>query len=315
MAFDWKIIPVITLAAVALTAPSAALGEDELPPSWKAGGQAKKDFYYRRKSKQGKPIIDEADFEPEPEDERRKKIRRHVIGVWGATPELMRLEYRYSTSSKLAFFLGLSGPMPIDVNVSMPSDVITSDRSKTLAVAYPAFDIKFKVTWGPHVYTGLAWHPLGGAWYTTWAAGFRSVGIKGETAAPLRVCSINEARKEPPCGNDAAAIQTRNKIALNADVSIQSFAGRLATGWIYSFSPKVAFMAELGIFAPITSRENTDITASILAPDGTPEELSGALSDLRSKSQTDLADKAEAELGKVINKPLPVAGIGLGYRF
>ena len=315
MSFGRNIFPVAALLALSLLGAPSANGEEELPPSWKAGGQAKKDYYYRHKSKQGKPILDEADFEPEPEEERRKKIRRHVIGLWGSIPELARLEYRYSTSAKLAFFLGVSGPMPIDVNVSMPSDVITSDRSKTLAVAYPAFDIKFKVTWGPHVYTGVAWHPLGGAWYTTWAAGFRTVGITGETAAPLRVCSINEAKKEPPCGNDAASIQTRNKIALNADVSIQSFAGRFATGWIYSLSPKLALMAELGLFAPVSSRETTDITASIVAPDGTPEELSGALSDLRSKSQTDLADKAATELENVINKPLPVAGIGLGYRF
>lgn len=290
-------------------------GEDNLPPSWKAGGQAKKDYYYRRKSGQGKPIVDEANFEPEPEEERKKKIRRHALGVWGALPELARLEYRYSISSKIAFYLGVSGPMPIDVNVSMPSDVITSDRSKTLAVAYPAFDIKFKVDWGPHIFSGVAWHPFGGSWYTTWSAGYRSVVIKGETSAPLRVCSINEARKEPPCGNDAAALQTRNKIALNADVRIQSIAGRVATGWIYSFSPKIAILAEIGIFAPVTSKESTDISASILAPDGTPEELSGALADMRSKSQTDLADKAADELANVINKPLPVAGIGLGYRF
>lgn len=233
----------------------------------------------------------------------------------GRFPELARLEYRYSLSSKFALFLGASGPIPIDVNVSMPSDVITSDRSKTLAVAYPAFDIKFKVAWGPHVFSGIAWHPLGGSWYTTWAAGYRSVVIKGETAAPLRVCSINEARKEPPCANDAAALQTRNKIALNADVKIQSVAGRFATGWIYSFSPKLALLAELGVFAPISSTESTAITASILAPDGTPEEITGALADLRAKSQADLADKAATELDKVINKPLPVAGIGMGYRF
>ncbi len=300
---------------VSLAWSNIAQAEDDLPPSWKAGGQAKKDYYYRRKSGQGKPVLDEANFEPEPEDVVKKKTKRHAVSLWGALPELTRVEYRYSLSSHLAFFLGASGPMPIDVNVSMPSDVITSDRSKTLAVAYPAFDIKFKVDWGPHVLTGVVWHPFGGSWYTTWAAGVRSVIIKGETASPLRICSINEARKEPPCANDAAAIQTRNKIALKADVNILSVAGRLATGWMYSFSPKMALMFELGIFAPIFSKEETSITASIVAPDGTPEDLSGALADLRAKSQTDLADKAASELEKVTNKPLPVAGIGLGYRF
>lgn len=303
------------LLMMALTGSNQSFAEDDLPPSWKAGGQAKKGYYYKNRSGQGKLILDEAKFEPEPEEVVKKNVRRHNIGLWGALPELTRLEYRYSLSSHWALFLGASGPMPIDVNVSMPSDVITSDRSKTLAVAYPAFDINFKVDWGPHVYTGVVWHPFGGGWYTSWAAGIRSVNIEGNTTSPLRVCSINEARKEPPCGNDAAAIQTRNRIALNADVNILSVAGRIATGWMYSLSPKLALMLEVGVFAPLATREKTDITASIVAPDGTPEDLSGALADLRAKSQSDLADKAAKELANVTNKPLPVAGIGMGYRF
>jgi hypothetical protein len=294
---------------------SRALGSEnaDLPPSWKAGGKAKKDFFYRRNPPQKTPVVDEAEFEPEPSP--TLKPRRHAVSLWASLPEFARLEYRYSLSPKLAFFLGASGPMPINVNVSMPSDVITTDRAKTLAVAYPAFDITFKIAWGPHIMSGLAWHPLGGRWYTTWAAGVRSITIVGNAASPLRVCSIKEARKEPPCGNDSAAIQTRNTIALETKASILSFAGRFATGWVFSIAPQFAIMAELGVFAPLSTKESIDVEASILSPDGTPEEVSGALSDLREKSQKDLATKASSELGKVINKMLPVAGIGMAYRF
>ena len=329
------------LATVGSGSGSAfAQSDSELPPNWKAGGKATEGYLHEsnnRKNKKHKKNKNN-DAPPAPEyqqdmDSGEKsgkksetaaeaefqpvvsKSRRHTFSLFASTPELVRMDYRYSFSSHLALTIGASFPVPIAVEVAMPSDVIKADKTKSIAVAYPAFNINFKVDWGPHVHTGLIWHPFGGSWYTSFAAGVRSVRIKGKAASQLRVCSIAEAVKEPPCGNDSAAIKTRNSIALDADITLVSTVARVVTGWVYDVTSAWAINLELGAFAPLNTKQTSKITASIIAPDGTQEDVSGALGELRAKSEVDVADKAKTELGKVTNRPIPVLGIGIAYRF
>ena len=317
-----------------------AQSDSELPPNWKAGGKATEGYLHEsnnRKNKKNKKnrnnnespapqyqqdmdsgkksgkksdTAAEAEFQPVV-----SKSRRHTFSLFASTPELVRMDYRYSFSSHLALTIGASFPVPIAVEVAMPSDVIKADKTKSIAVAYPAFNINFKVDWGPHVHTGLIWHPFGGNWYNSFAAGVRSLRIKGKAASQLRVCSIAEAVKEPPCGNDSAAIKTRNSIALDADITLVSTVARVVTGWVYDVTSAWAINLELGAFAPLNTKQTSKITAAIIAPDGTQEDVSGALGELRAKSEVDVADKAKTELGKVTNRPIPVLGLGIAYRF
>lgn len=322
-----------------MLAPAAsafAQSDSELPPNWKAGGKATEGYLHqsnnRKNKKNKKKKNNDAPPAPEYQTDRlpdRKsettteaefqpltsKSRRHTFSLFASTPELVRMDYRYSFSPHLALTIGASFPVPIAVEVAMPSDVIRADKTKSIAVAYPAFNINFKVDWGPHVHTGLIWHPFGGNWYNSFAAGVRSVRIKGQAASQLRVCSIAEAVKEPPCGNDSAAIKTRNSIALDADITLVSTVARVVTGWVYDVNSAWAINLELGAFAPLSTKQTSKVAASIIAPDGTQEDVDGALGELRSKSEVDVTDKAKTELGKVTNRPIPVLGIGIGYRF
>lgn len=298
----------------------------DLPPNWKAGGKTREGYYHEENNKKNRRREKNKDGSREPQDTSKsgaeaqfepapKKVMRSTFAFYASSPEIVRIDYNYSFSPKLAFTLAISGPVPIDVEVSMPSDIIKADRSQTIAVAYPAFDMNFKVDWGPYLHTGFNWHPLGGNWYTSFAGGVRSIKIVGEAASPLRICTVAEAAKEPPCGNDAQAIQTRNTIAINADIRLISTFARVATGWIYSLSPAWAVNAELGVFAPIKSSEESEIKAAIVDRDGTTGSLSGALAELREKSEDDLAAKTESELRRATKSPLPVLAVGVGYRF
>ncbi len=323
-----KLRPILAVTLLGALASDVSLAQNpgELPPNWKSGGDSREGYYHEENQKrikkqrrrptetEAQPAKDgktsEAQFEPAP-----TKSRRSTFAIYASSPEIARLDYRFSVSSKFAFAVGLGVPIPIDVEVSMPSDIIKADQSKSIAVAYPAFDINLKVAWGPHAHAGMIWHPLGGVWYASLAGGVRTLKISGSTSAPLRICSIAEAAKEPPCGNDSAAIQTRNVIALETDIKMQSSYGRVATGWIYNFGPAWALTAEVGAFVPFSTKEESSVKASIVAPDGTPEELSGALGELRSKSEKDLDQKAKEELGRFTKAPLPVLALGIGYRF
>jgi hypothetical protein len=324
-----KLCPILAVAFLGVLASQVGLAQNsgELPPNWKSGGDSREGYYHeenkkRIKRQRRRPAeseaqssakdskASEAEFEPAP-----TKPRRSTFAVYASFPEIARLDYRFSVSPHVAFAIGLGVPVPIDVEVSMPSDIIKADQSKSIAVAYPAFDINLKVAWGPHAHAGVIWHPLGGVWYASLAGGLRTLKIAGSTSAPLRICSIAEAAKEPPCGNDSAAIQTRNVIALNTDIKMQSTYARVATGWIYNLGPAWALTAEVGAFVPLSTKEDSSVTASIVAPDGTPEELSGALGELRSKSEKDLDQKAKEELGRFTKAPLPVLALGIGFRF
>lgn len=282
-----------------------------LPPSWTSGGGATVEKLHSKNAQKKHAAPEgEAEF-----SSTSLKAQRHILGAFGSLPELARLDYRYSVSPFFALTLGASAPMPIEVDIAMPSDLIKADPAKGLAVAYPAFDIKFKIDWGPHVYLGTVWHPFGGTWYSSAGLGVRSIRIKGHAVSPIRVCSLVEAAKEPPCGNDAAAIQTRSQLSIKSDVKLLSYTMRAATGWLLPISPSWILLAEAGLFAPLSTKENTKILAELIAPDGNSEDLSGALGELRTKSEVDLKAKAKSELSKYTNQILPVVGVGLAYRF
>ena len=284
---------------------------EALPPSWTAGGAASVEkLHSKRAAKLRATSEDEAQFSSAP-----SKTRRHTWGVLASIPELARIDYRYAVSPYLAFTAGLSAPMPVEVDISMPSDLIKADAQKGIAVAYPAFDIKFKIDWGPHFYTGAVWHPFGGTWYSSAGLGVRSIRIQGQAVSPIRICSLAEAAKEPPCGDDSAAITTRTQLSLKADVKLLSYTARAATGWLLPITPAWTVLAEAGIFAPFRTKENTKIVAELVDSQGNAEELSGALAELRGKSEEDVKAKTKAELLKYTNKMLPVLGVGLGYRF
>lgn len=316
MRFLYSIATFFLLAVIGSTGAAAANKPTDdsleaLPPNWTSGGGASVQKLHSKKAADlhasgGR----EAQF-----SSTASKSRRQTLGVLGSLPELARMDYRYAVSPFWAFTAGVSAPMPVEVDISMPSDVIKADAKKGLAVAYPAFDIKFKIDWGPHFYTGAVWHPFGGVWYSSAGLGVRSIRIQGHAATPLRICSITEAAKDPPCGNDSAAIQTRTQLSLKADIKLLSYTARAATGWLFPITPAWVILAEAGIFAPFNTKENTKILAELLDSDGTAEEVSGALGELRAKSEDDVKAKTKTELSKYTNKMLPVLGVGLGYRF
>ena len=197
----------------------------------------------------------------------------------------------------------------------MPSDVIKANSNVGLATAYPAFDMHFKATWGPHIALASAWHPFGGAWMVSGGAVYRQLTITGNAASPLLICSIIEAAKEPPCGNDQAALKTRNELQITAAMQIRTIAARAATGWLWEVGDSWLISSELGVFRPLSTKISTNVDVSIVAPDGTPENLTGALAQLQSSAQSDLESKAEGVMRPLAERTLPVLTLGASYRF
>lgn len=294
----WVGLSILFMSANGAAASKAT--SQGLPPHWQAGGQAKLKYMAPNESEKKQP---------------HKRYKKFSLGAALSTPELLRFDAKYQPSEYLSFRLTAGPGWPFKVTVEMPSDVIQADKSNTLAAAYPAFNAEFEATWGPHVLATANIHPFAGAWFLSFGGGFRQLTIKGSAESPLRVCTIAEAAKEPPCANDKTSLETRNRLRIEAKAVLTSTLLQAGTGWQWQPGDSWDILLAGGIVRPIKTTPRISANAEIVAPDGTPQEVSGSLSELKTKSERDLADKAEHELRNFADMTLPVVTFGIGYRF
>ncbi len=296
--------------------PSIALAASHttgqgLPPHWQAGGKAKLKLMPRHAIEESKG---------QEQSGHQSKIRSGIdknfsVGVALSTPELLRLDAKYQPSEYLSLRLSAGPGWPFKITVEMPSDVIQADKTKTLAAAYPAFNADFDATWGPHILATANVHPFAGAWFISFGGGFRQLTLKGAAESPLRICAVSEAAKEPPCANDQASLQTRNSLRVEAKAVLTSTLLQAGTGWQWQPGDSWEILLAGGMVRPLKTTPRISANAEIVAPDGAPQEVSGSLAELKTKSETDLADKAEKELRNFADMTLPVLTLGLNYRF
>lgn len=280
-----------------------------LPPHWQAGGRAKLKTMPRTTMEQRQET--ESD---ETQSESRIPYKPFSLSVALSTPELLRFDAKYQPSRFFSLRLAVGPGWPFKITVEMPSDVIQADKTNTLAAAYPAFNADFDATWGPHILATANVHPFGGAWFLSLGGGFRQLTLKGSAESALRVCTISEAAKDPPCGNDQASLQTRNRLRVEAKAVLNSTLIQVGSGWQWQPGDRWEILLAGGIVRPIKTTPTINATADIVAPDGTPQEVSGSLSELKKKSEADLSDKAEHELRNFADMTLPVVTFGIGYR-
>lgn len=289
----------------------AAPAKSSLPPNWDAGGKAKTKMLPRRSMETGTSSLEA----PPPVQDTPEIKRRWSVSLNAGSPDLLRLDLRYQFFDALHVGGSVSPGWPFDITVEMPSDVIKADKTNTLAVAYTAFDASFKATWGPQLSAYSLWHPFYGSWFLVGGIGYRQLGLSGSASSQLRVCTVAEAAKEPPCANDQTAIQTRNRLEVEAKVTMDSTMILGGTGWLWKPGDRWEILLSLGVTRALKTKTKISVNASIVDPDGTPQEVSGALADLKAKSERDVADKAEKELGTFATMNLPLALLGVGYRF
>ncbi|MCX6123442.1 MAG: hypothetical protein NTV34_01630 [Proteobacteria bacterium] len=294
------------LALALYFAPLAAQGNG-LPPNWESGGTAKLKLMPRTSMESGVSAAEGRDFSQYNQD--------WSVGIATAFPELLKLDLNYNINPDFQLSLSASPGWPFNITVEMPSDVIRSDKTNTLAATYTAFDANFRATWGPHVSFLGYWRPLGGNWLLFGGPGYRLLKLSGSAAAQLRICTVAEAVKEPPCGNDQNSLQTRNRLEVSTNIAMTSLTGTLGTGWVWEPVSQWNISLLVGAMRAFSTKTSVSVDASIIAPDGTPQEVSGALGELKVKAEQDVGAKSEVELRKFADLTLPVASLGLAYNF
>jgi hypothetical protein len=204
-------------------------------------------------------------------------------------------------------------PMPFKIRVEMPSDVIST--KKKIGVANPDFTIRFKAIYGPHYGLEGMVFPFGGSFFVGGGASFRQIDLTGETKSPLYVCSLIEAAKDPPCNDPDKRLTTSTEIELSAEARTTAILARGSAGWMWHMGRVGFFTLYGGYTKPVKVKRYVEVTADLDTPASADEDLKGALSEVRVEKEAELREKAMTEITPTTERPIPILGIGIGFRF
>ncbi len=301
-----------TLACPSLMAQEQ--NSQALPPSWKMGHNTTKP---RPEDAQTNTFEGYGDGEPAQRTVRRNQqawyVPRVALGVGLNVPELLPVEGYFFFGRHFGVRLFYTPPIPFNIRVEMPSDVIST--KKGIAVANPDFDIRMKATYGAHYGAEALYFPFGGSFFLASGVSHRRMRLVGDAKSPVLVCSIIEAAKDPPCGDPNASIRTRTELGIKADAETTALLVRAAVGGFWNVGSFGYFMMNAGVTKPTHIERRVKVTTELDTPEEEDEEVKGALAQVKSEREADLHDKALAAMKPVEEKILPIFGIAAGVRF
>lgn len=238
---------------------------------------------------------------------------RVALGVGLNVPELVPIESYFFFGRYFGLRLFYAPPIPFNIRVEMPSDVIST--KKGIAVANPDFEVRFKATYGAHYGAEALYFPLGGSFFLASGVSHRRMRLVGDAKSPVLVCSLIEAAKEPPCGDPNAAIRTRTELEVHAEAETTALLVRAAVGGFWHVGSWGYFMVNAGATKPTKINRDVTVTTELDAGGEQDEEVKGALAQVKAEREADLKDKAIKEMRPVEEKILPIFGIAAGVRF
>jgi hypothetical protein len=260
------------------------------------------------KSRNRKDLRDTAEVRKED----RWYLPELAFGVGLGIPEIIPLEGYAFFGRHLAIRAFFTPSLPFNIRVEVPSDVISAKQG--LAVANPDFTAQFKGSYGATYGASLLYFPFGGSFFVGGGISQRRLKLAGDASAPVLVCSIIEAAKEPPCGDPSARIETKTRLALEADVSTTSLINTIETGWFARIGGSGYLTARFGFALPWGINRTSTINATLDGPSSTPDDISGALADIRTEKEAEMRKKVLQEIRPLDEKGLPIVAFGAGIR-
>jgi hypothetical protein len=202
--------------------------------------------------------------------------------------------------------------LPFGIRVEMPSDVISAKQG--LAVANPPFNAAFKGTYGASYGADILVFPFAGSFFVGAGLSERRLKIEGDAESPILACSVIEAAKEPPCGDPNARIETRTRLAIQADLATASMVNSLQAGWFARLGSSAYLTFQFGYAKPWNINRQVSVFASLEAPSSTPSEITGALADIRTEKEDEMRTKVLQEITTYDEKGQPILAVSAGIR-
>lgn len=235
------------------------------------------------------------------------------FGLGANLPEIFPFESHIFLGPYVALRLFYTPPLPKKIRVEMPSDVISAKNG--LAVVNPDITIPLELTYGPHYGIEGYIFPFGGSFFVGGGVSFRKIRLKGDAKSPIKLCSVIEALKEPPCGNDDTAITTKLQLELSADAVTSASLVRTAAGWYWLVGDSFYFTTSFGLARPTGIKRSMTVVASVDAPGAASEVLEDALVAYKKEKEAEMEQKALKEIQPVEERILPILGVSFGLRF
>lgn len=249
----------------------------------------------------------------------------------GAIPEIFSSTLHWRLAERFALELRAIPETRLNVRIEMPQDLIST--KKNIGVANPDYTIHSKLIVGTGFGFGTIYYPYlsgrdGGGWFVGLGLDQRAYTITGKTKSPILICSLIQAAKDPPCGDEDAALVTRTEFVIDAETTTSGLAARLWTGWRWSFraSGSGAFAgregqslgkrlfveAALGAEQVSTPKRNTKVTLKLETPGQADAETETALGILRDQNADKSQDKLDTLLKRYDRQIVPVVWIATG---
>ena len=301
--FQHMVALVIISCLCGTASDTARAQNDVMPPSWRSGPKRPP-----KASPESGDLRDDR-FRPESTPWYQPQF---AFGVGLNLPEILPLEGYLFFGKYFALRAFYTPPMPFNIRIEMPSDVIST--KKGIGVANPDFTIRLKATYGAHYGIEALGFPFGGSFFVMAGASHRRMRLVGGAKSPILVCSLIEASKEPPCGDPNASIQTRTELEIKADIETEALLTRAGLGWFWHIGSSGYFMFNAGGTRPSRIQRKVDVEANLDTPATSDEDITGALAQVKAEREADLEDKAVREMRPVDEKILPILGIAAGIR-
>jgi hypothetical protein len=287
----------LTFAASAATAQdfgSFADDNESIPPSWRTDDSYTRDTP-KRKKKQSSWYVP-----------------RVAMGAGLNVPELLPFEAYFMFGRHFAIRTFYTPVLPFNIRIEMPADVIST--KKGIGVANPDFTIRMKAEYGAHYGAEAMLFPFGKSFFLSAGASHRRMRLTGSAQSPILVCSLIEAAKDPPCADPDARLQTQTELRIAADATTTALLGRAALGGFWHVGSFGYFMMNVGYTKPFHIRRHVRVTTDVDGPSSDDPEVTGAIAAVKAERETELEQKALAEMRPVEEKPLPIFGIAAGIR-
>jgi hypothetical protein len=305
------------LFGVSLAAPTRALAADvpslkggeapgegdrtgAIPPSWQ---------------------VDNHELYPKQKGQRGQKGRRSArewyqpafaLGIGASLPEVLPIEGYAFFGRYFALRLFYTPPIPFNIRVEMPSDVIST--KKGIGVANPDFTIRLRAIYGAHYGAEALVFPFAGSFFLSSGVSHRRMRLSGSAKSPILVCSLVEAAAEPPCADPEARIETATEIELKAKAETTALLMRASLGWFWHIGSAGYLSFSAGATKPTRIRSNVEVEANLDTPAEVDPDIEGALAEVKAEREADLRDKAFKEMRPVEEKMLPIIALSAGIR-
>lgn len=242
-------------------------------------------------------------------------IPRAAAGIGLNVPELLPVEGWLFFGKYFALRGFYSPELPFNIRVEMPADVIST--KKGIGVANPDFTINLKAHYGPQYGIDALVFPFGGSFFIAGGAAQRRMRLVGSAKSSILICSIIEVAKEPPCPDPEASLHPDTKLQIAADARTTALLFRGMVGFLWDVGDWAYFSIQAGATRPTQVRRQIKVVAGLDFPssDGSDEEITGALAQVKVEREADLERKAIKEMRPVDSKLLPILGLSTGIRF